>query len=53
MGKFLSRVARKLGLVAVHVTVVRQRRGTIKVIESTFPCEFAINVCHNPLQPAY
>ncbi|KAJ5493673.1 hypothetical protein N7463_009760 [Penicillium fimorum] len=44
MTGLLSRIARKLGLVAVHVTVVRHKSGTLGVIESQFSPETVIDV---------
>lgn len=44
MLRILSRVARKLGLLAVHVTVVREKSGSMRVIESTFPLSPPIEV---------
>ncbi|KAJ5195747.1 hypothetical protein N7449_006226 [Penicillium cf. viridicatum] len=36
MFSIISRVARKLGLVAIHVTTVRQKSGSLYVTESQF-----------------
>lgn len=33
----LSWIAKKTGLIVVHVTVVRESHGRIRVIQSTFP----------------
>jgi hypothetical protein len=41
----LLRAARKLGLLtAVHVTVVYQKSGSLRVIEAQFPPETLIDV---------
>lgn len=47
MLNLLSRIARKVGLMAVHVTVVRESHGAIRVMESNFSCEPTINVCQS------
>ena len=44
MLRILSRIAQKLGLVTVHVTVIRKRRDTLRVIESTFPYDTDVDV---------
>ncbi|KAL5361415.1 hypothetical protein BJX96DRAFT_151959 [Aspergillus floccosus] len=37
MLKLLSKIARRLGLVVVHITVVRSHHGEIRILQSTFP----------------
>lgn len=44
MPKILSHVARRLGLLVVHVTVVRRKSGSMRVIESKFPPDSKIDV---------
>lgn len=44
MLRIISRIAKTLGLVAVHVTVVRQRHGAIRILESSFPQDSLVNV---------
>jgi hypothetical protein len=44
MAGFLPRIARKVGLVAVHVTVVRKKSGALRVIESQFSPETLVDV---------
>lgn len=44
MLRILSRIARKLGLVMVHVTIARRRRGEIRMFESSFPQDSLVNV---------
>lgn len=39
----LSMIAKKLGLVVVHVTVARQHRGEIRMFESSFPQDSLVN----------
>lgn len=44
MSRILARIARKLGLLAVHVTVVRLNSGSLRVIESQFLPEPTVDV---------
>lgn len=44
MPRILSKIAKKLGLVAVHVVVVRQRRGAFRILESSFPPDNTVDV---------
>lgn len=44
MLRILSRIARKLGLVIVHVTIARQRRGKIRMFESSFSQDSLVDV---------
>jgi hypothetical protein len=44
MLNLLARVYRKFGLVAVHVTVVREKHGSMRVTESKFPSDSPIDV---------
>ncbi|BDD61168.1 hypothetical protein MAP00_006239 [Monascus purpureus] len=50
----LSWIAKKTGLIVVHVTVVRESHGRIRVIQSTFPhFEYSwINHFEEPDTPA-
>lgn len=44
MPRIFSKIANALGLVAVHVIVVRQRKGAMHIIESCFPPNNVIDV---------
>lgn len=46
MLRILSRLAKMLGLVNVHIVVVRQRRGAMRIIESSFPQDSGVDVRH-------
>lgn len=37
MHNFLSKVARRMGLVGIHITVVRLSRGKVRIMQSVFP----------------
>ncbi|KAJ5873667.1 uncharacterized protein N7473_013226 [Penicillium subrubescens] len=39
MAHFLSKVARKMGLLGVRITVVRFSRGKVRIIQSVFPSD--------------
>ncbi|KAJ5875004.1 uncharacterized protein N7473_011190 [Penicillium subrubescens] len=39
MPRLLSKVARKMGLVGVRITVVRYSRGKVRIIQSVFPSD--------------
>ncbi|KAJ5986567.1 hypothetical protein N7451_010932 [Penicillium sp. IBT 35674x] len=44
MPRILSKIAKKLGLVAVHVVVVRQRQGAFRILESSFPHDNTVDI---------
>ena len=39
MHNFLSKVARRMGLVGIHITVVRLSRGKVRIMQSVFPSD--------------
>ncbi|KAJ6008537.1 hypothetical protein N7540_012513 [Penicillium herquei] len=40
----LSKIARKLGLLAIHIVVVREHQGGVRILESSFPHDHLVDV---------
>ncbi|KAJ5891344.1 uncharacterized protein N7473_007572 [Penicillium subrubescens] len=45
MLSIISRIARGFGLLAVHLTIVRQHEGAMRIFESSFPRDTIVDVC--------